>query len=420
MGEKIADLGAFCGIGCIFATPNACNMLKTAFTMLPMFISLFWFLMFIAENNRNKSIRVILVAFFGVAFLLYTSHALFFNYEIDTYLYFDAVYNFATIAVYPIYFLYVIYLTRETSFHLKYILLLLPAVLLGATTAVLYGFMGTDESKYFIRQVLYHEGNPDNLSVAGKLQLIRYRSVPVIFTAQLVVIILAGSQFIINFDERVKNFYSNTEGKELRWTRLLFITFAIFSVFSMAANVLGRTFFLPEEWLVIPSLIFSVLIFVVGYVSYNQRFTAMDIRQDEDVLSSAEVSFDDSDPDYLLSVSQNSDLKNRLRILLEEDKIYTQKDLRVVDVSIRLHTNRTYISRLINQEYGKSFSDLINHYRFEEAKMMLISPGYSLLSIGEIANKAGFPSESSFYRVFKKETGMAPGDWRKVNNRIKA
>lgn len=395
-------------------------MLKTAFTMLPMFISLFWLLMFIVEHDRNKFIRFILISFFGVAFLLYASHALYFNYEIDAYLYFDPIYNFATIAVYPIYFLYVIYLTRETSFRTKYFLLLLPAVIMGVGSAILYGMMGLDESRYFIRQVLYHEGAAESLSLAGKFQLFRYRIIPVLFTSQLVIIILSGSQYILDFDERVKDFYSNTEGKELRWTRLLFITFAVFSVFSMIANVLGRSFFLPEEWLIFPSLVFSVLLFKVGYVSYGQRFTAMDIRIDEDKVIVGELEIQENEPDYVLTLSQNSELKKRLKALLEEEKVYTQKELRVVDISSRLHSNRTYISRLINLEYGKSFSDLINHYRFEEAKQMLIAPGYALLSIAEIANRAGFPSESSFYRVFKKETGMSPGDWRKVNGRVKA
>ena len=395
-------------------------MLKTAFTMLPMFISLFWLLMFVMDKDRNKFIRFILVVFFGVAFLLYASHALYFNYELTNYLFFDPVYNFATIAVYPLYFLYVVYLTHETSLCYKYFFWLLPAFFMGLATAVLYGIMGLEESNYFVRQVLYHEGIPENLSTAAKFQLFRYRIVPVVFTAQLVIIILAGSQHILNFDERVKNFYSNTEGKELRWTRKLFIIFAIFSVFSMIANVLGRTYFLSDEWLMVPSFIFSFLLFSVGYVSYNQRFTAMDIQVDEATDRAGEDYSEDDEPDYLLSLSQNSELKRRLRVLLEEEKVYTQKDLRMVDLSGRLHTNRTYISRLLNQEYGKTFSDLINSYRFEEAKQMLIDPGYSLLSINEIANKAGFPSESSFYRIFKKETGMAPGDWRKLNGRIKA
>ena len=148
-------------------------MLKTAFTMLPMFVSLFWLLMFVVDKDRNKFIRFILVVFFGVAFLLYASHALYFNYEITSYLYFDPIYNFATIAVYPLYFLYVVYLTHETRFRYKYFFLLLPALFMGLASAVLYGIMGLEESNYFVRQVLYHEGIPENLSTAGKFQLFR-------------------------------------------------------------------------------------------------------------------------------------------------------------------------------------------------------------------------------------------------------
>ncbi|ODT56885.1 MAG: hypothetical protein BGP01_12195 [Paludibacter sp. 47-17] len=395
-------------------------MLKTAFSLLPMFVALFWMVMLLTDVNRNKFIRYILATFFGVAFLLYLSHALYFNYEYDLYLYFDSLYSFATLAVYPLYFLYILYLTREVSFRPVYFLFLLPAFLTGAASAVLYLLMGPAESGSFIRQVLYEESPGVQLSMLGNLQLLRYRLIPVIFTLQLVLILTIGSRLIIQFDEKVKNYNADTEGKELRLIKMLLCSFAFFSVFSILANVLGRTFFLSDELLVIPSAVFSVLLFLVGYVSYNQRFTASDLRTDENAPSYEEELYAENEPDFVFSKAQQLDLQRKLQFLLDDEKMYTKKDLRVVDVSVKLHTNRTYVSRLINQVYGKSFSDLINQYRFQEAKMMLMAPEYSLLSIAEIANRAGFPSESSFYRVFKKETGMAPGDWRKLNGRVKA
>lgn len=395
-------------------------MLKIAFSLLPMFVSLFWMVMFIIDSNRSKYIRNILVAFFGVTFLLYLSHALYFNFEYETYLYFDPVYSFATLAVYPLFFFYIFYLTREVSFRSVNYLLLLPAFLISGAASVLYILMGPAESGYFIREVLYHDGIDVSLSETGNLQLLRYRLVPVVFTIQLILIVISGSRLIIQFDEKVKNFYADTEGKELSQIKKMLFTFGFFSVFSIIANVMGRTYFLSEELLVIPSVIFSVLLFVLGYLSYNQRFSAIDLRTDENAPSYEDEMYDEHEPDFVYSKAQQVDLQRKLQQLLDEEKIYIQQDLRIVDVSVKLHTNRTYISRLINQVYGKSFSDLINQYRFQEAKLMLTSPGYSLLSIAEIANRAGFPSESSFYRVFKKETGMAPGDWRKLNGRIKA
>lgn len=392
-------------------------MIKTAFTLLPMFVSLFWLMMFLSEPGRNKFVRTVLMAFFSITFLLYLAHALYFNFEYKYYLYLDPVYSFATVAVYPLYYLYILYLTREVRFRPKYFLLLTPALLIGISTAVLYYIMGNEESDFFVRQVLYHEGGDYHLSSVGRLQLFRYRIIPVVFIIQLVLIILSGVRLIVQFDEKVRNYYSDTEGKELKWTRRLFITFAVFSVFSIIANVIGRTFFLNEELFVIPSLIFSLLLFKVGYVSFNQRFTAMDLKKDDNAPTFEDEMFAENEHEFMFSSLQQSDMKKRLHYLLKDEKIYTRKDLRIVDISGQLNTNRTYVSRLINSEYGKSFSELINHYRFEEAKKMLIAPEYSLLSIAEIANQSGFSSESSFYRIFKKETGIAPGDWRKLNGK---
>ncbi len=391
-------------------------MIKTAFTLFPMFVSLFWMLMFLVDSGRNKFVRFIMVAFFGVTFLLYFSHALYFNYEYSLYLYFDVVYNFATIAVYPLYFVYIVYLTREVQFKSRYFLLLIPAVLMAVTTAVLYLIMGEQESDYFVRSVLYFEETNVQLSYVGTLQLFRYKLLPVVFSVQLLLVLLLGSRDIIKFDEKIKESYADTEGKNFTWIRRWFVVFALLSIISMVANVLGRTFFLTEILLFATSFVFSALLFTIGYVSYRQRFTAMDFHYDQNEDSVDDELYQEHEPAFIMTDVQQQLLKNRLQQLLEEERIYTQKDLRVIDVSARLNTNRTYISRVINQEFGKSFSELISYYRFKEARDMLIAKEYALLSVSEIAQRAGFPSESSFYRIFKKETGMSPSDWRKVNH----
>jgi AraC-like DNA-binding protein len=390
-------------------------MVKTAFTLFPVFVCLFWMLMFLVDAGRNKFVRFIMFAFFGVAFLLYFAHALYFNYEYSLYLYFDVVYNFATIAVYPLYFVYIVYLTREVSFNSTYFFLLIPAVFMAVLTAVLYLVMGEQESISFIRSVLYFEEVDYALSLAGKLQLLRYHLLPVVFSVQLIAIVFIGSRNIIKFDEKVKESYADTEGRNLTWTQRWFLIFALFSVFSMIANALGRAFFLSDKLLYVSSFVFSILLFLVGYASYRQRFTAIELHKDQNEGTVDEELFKELEPSYIISESQRKLLKSRLQQLLEDERIYTKKDLRIVDVSARLNTNRTYVSRVINQEYGKSFSDLINYYRFKEARQMLISKEYALLSVSEIAQRAGFPSESSFYRIFKKETGVSPGDWRKIN-----
>ena len=61
---------------------------------------------------------------------------------------------------------------------------------------------------------------------------------------------------------------------------------------------------------------------------------------------------------------------------------------------------------------NKNFYDLINGYRVDEAKRLLVNPenkNYTILSVGF---EAGFNSKTTFNTVFKKFTGLTPTDFR--------
>ena len=72
-------------------------------------------------------------------------------------------------------------------------------------------------------------------------------------------------------------------------------------------------------------------------------------------------------------------------------------------------TNEQTISRLINSHFKKSFTDLVNHYRVEEAKQRLLSEE---TAITVIAFEVGFNSIASFNRVFKEKVGSSPSEFR--------
>jgi AraC-like DNA-binding protein len=60
----------------------------------------------------------------------------------------------------------------------------------------------------------------------------------------------------------------------------------------------------------------------------------------------------------------------------------------------------------------KNFYDLVNGYRVEEAKRLLLDPksfNYTILSVGF---EAGFNSKTTFNTVFKKFTGLSPTEFR--------
>ena len=74
-----------------------------------------------------------------------------------------------------------------------------------------------------------------------------------------------------------------------------------------------------------------------------------------------------------------------------------------------LETNRTYVSRLVNNTYNMSFSDYINTLRIDYAEQYLMHNRDAKQS--DIATACGFPNASAFNNVFKKITGVTPKIW---------
>ncbi len=95
---------------------------------------------------------------------------------------------------------------------------------------------------------------------------------------------------------------------------------------------------------------------------------------------------------------------------LRTEKVYKNMDFSLTELSEKLRIPRNHLSYVIN-EYAKSnFYDLINYYRVEEAKKLLVKNRN--LSILDVAFESGFNSKSTFNNVFKKLTGQTPSEYR--------
>lgn len=104
-------------------------------------------------------------------------------------------------------------------------------------------------------------------------------------------------------------------------------------------------------------------------------------------------------------------IRQRLKRVMREDKIYRQSAVSLDYVAHCVGTNRTYLSTIINRQMGKSFTEYINFYRIEEAKELLLTTNKKVIEIGQ---EVGFNSTQSFYSAFKKQTGVSPSVFRKV------
>lgn len=85
------------------------------------------------------------------------------------------------------------------------------------------------------------------------------------------------------------------------------------------------------------------------------------------------------------------------------------EDLSLDIIGDSIGYNPSYLSRVYKQATGIGLTDYIMGERIVLAKELLRQPKYK---IQEVATSAGFLTVPYFYRIFKRDTGMTPQDYR--------
>ncbi|OQP45147.1 AraC family transcriptional regulator [Niastella yeongjuensis] len=99
-----------------------------------------------------------------------------------------------------------------------------------------------------------------------------------------------------------------------------------------------------------------------------------------------------------------------LQLYFADDGLQTKGLPSVNAMAEQLHLSPRYLSDLLKQETGKTALELIHLSLISEAKNLLKTADRS---IAEIAYDLGFENTSYFTRLFKKQTGMKPLEFRK-------
>ena len=108
---------------------------------------------------------------------------------------------------------------------------------------------------------------------------------------------------------------------------------------------------------------------------------------------------------------RDAELFARIEYLMQTEGVYRQNDLTIERLAERLDTNRTYISRAINQQAGKTFSSYVNSYRIDEAVRRL-SDVDDDTPLKALAQTLGYNHLQTFYTSFQSAIGMPPSKYR--------
>lgn len=352
--------------------------------------ALFSMLILLEWCNRQLREQHTLFAFMLTATLLYVGHYIYFNRAADLLPLSDILYVSANLTVYPLYLIYIIRLTSK--WRAVYWLMLLPGLLAIMATGTGYIFMTDEEDRMFVHNYLYHNSQTELTDMALFQAYIR-QFCKLVFAIEVIATVVIGSMMIRRYDRMVDEFYADTDDKSMRNIQSILYLVLTIAILSFIVNIIGRARFTDHEIiLTTTSLMFSALLFAIGYEGLHRHFSIIDMRTNKE-----QVSNDDS---AALKDAVNRSMTERIIALVENDKIYLQPDLKLDDVAQMMHTNRTYIYQAVNQQMGISFNEFINRYRIAHAKRLMASD--PTLSMNDVALQSGFASLSSFYRNMKK------------------
>lgn len=89
---------------------------------------------------------------------------------------------------------------------------------------------------------------------------------------------------------------------------------------------------------------------------------------------------------------------------------YTDPELSVQAIAVHAGISEVHLRRIFKSALNTTPTRYINYLRLEKAKNMLISSNYT---IAEISLSVGFLDQYYFSRLFKKEIGISPSEYKR-------
>ncbi|MGO4531186.1 helix-turn-helix domain-containing protein [Paenibacillus sp. 2TAF8] len=100
---------------------------------------------------------------------------------------------------------------------------------------------------------------------------------------------------------------------------------------------------------------------------------------------------------------------NEMKNYIEEQ--FTNPDLSLKHLSDRFQISGKHASYLFKTEFNMKFVDFVTELRMKETEKLLLNTDHSLQ---DIALKVGYANGITLGRVFKRVTGITPGDYRRM------
>ena len=156
--------------------------------------------------------------------------------------------------------------------------------------------------------------------------------------------------------------------------------------------------------------LFALLSIITGIIVFTNRRRRKNLTNHQEEITDKEIGEEEkSDEVYEHLKETDYELLSNIRMLMEEQELFLNSELKVSDIAAKLNTNSTYVSDCIRSACSCSFSQFVNGYRIERAKQLMQK--YPDKKISTLCIESGFSNDTSFFRTFKASMGKTPREW---------
>lgn len=110
---------------------------------------------------------------------------------------------------------------------------------------------------------------------------------------------------------------------------------------------------------------------------------------------------------YVIDTNENECVKNKI---LKYINTHFSEPLTLNTVAVACNTNRSYVSRTINEYFSISFTQYVNRLRISSFLDLYLKNNQTE-TIEDIAASVGFTSIRTFYRAFQRELSCTPTEY---------
>lgn len=199
---------------------------------------------------------------------------------------------------------------------------------------------------------------------------------------------------------RLRRTHSAIEQLTHKWLSVLLFLFLLFWLILSVGLILINYFPIWNGGAMIFNLGLMIFAILIGIYGYRKNTLVLKISESEG-----------------LNPVQGKELSSYglpdIEQFFATQRPFLQSELTLNELSVQIKIPPHTLSNIINSHYGQTFFEYINSWRIQEFKEKISRGEHLKYSILSVAYDSGFNSRTAFYRFFKKNEGISPGDYIK-------